>query len=815
MKIHFYRFWNPILGLGACLLSSLLLAEAPAENASSANFSAQLRLYSMIAPDDHQAVRIGTGDSVGVRFQAESPFQAVQFCCPSYGNAVGALTISLYGWHESVEQTRAQTPAASERFTDFPDNSWLALRFPMLPAGEYYCELTDSSETVGVWKRPGTFAGATSYFNTEPMEGCCEIGLEVTGTSIPFAGTWELYRKLTAETLAPPETDCVSDENGSLLNQPFTPRDLFADTWDAVDGLGRKLGTSNSLGTPREKQVGIFYWTWHEGSGTTHGPNNNVKILAENPGIENRPDDPKWGNAYARHHWDEPVFGYYRTTDAWVLRRHAQMLSEAGVDAVIFDATNGTWTWMDSTWALLKTWEAMRQDGLRTPKFAFMLPFGIQPHQRDSLLQLYREIYRPGRFRDQWLYWNGRPLVHANPTVIEMATRDAARSEEDRKDWEEILRFFTFRPLQPTYASGPQNPEQWCWLEVFPQHGYGQRADGTFEMCAAGIAQNHSWETADGRKGIAAMNDQNVFGRAYVGPAEEELQPGEKLRFAPDRNPKRNEPNRFLWGENFAQQLDQAQKLDPDYLFITGWNEWTASLFPKWMGKKTAFPDQFSPGFSRDAEPSAGILKDHFYYQLVQGIRRFRGVHPQRAADENPIYRDALHDTLPRSAAGYGSTCYQDSTGRNDLAECFVRHDAETVTFTAECSEPLTPSSDPNWMQLLISVSLEDEAQPHWEHFQFLVNRKPPQEGLALLERCSQNGWHWEEIARVPMRVEGNRLEITIPRSLLGQADQKLDLRFKWTDNVWESGKEGEILDLYRHGDAAPDGRFLYRYFEK
>ena len=64
------------------------------------------------------------------------------------------------------------------------------------------------------------------------------------------------------------------------------------------------------------------------------------------------------------HYWGEPAFGYYATIDAWVLRRHAQLLSAAGVDVVVFDATNGTLTWMDSLRTLMRTWGDMRAKGM-------------------------------------------------------------------------------------------------------------------------------------------------------------------------------------------------------------------------------------------------------------------------------------------------------------------------------------------------------------------------------------------------------------------------------------------------------------------
>lgn len=765
--------------------------------------------------EGHRPQRIGADGRAGVRFSVERDFVGVDARCPSYGNDRGGLTLSLYPWAGSVEASCARGALAARRFEDFPDNATLRLSFTPHPAGTYYAELSRGTEAVGVWKSPRGVAGAESYVDGRPVAGALEFAVTVAGLDVPFAGDWALYRLLSGPTCAPAETDGVSDAEGRLIpGRAFAERDLFADTWDAIDGLGRILGDARTLPSPRRRQVGIFYWTWHEGCDNPALPVNNAEILASDPSLADRPGDPKWGPFWVRHHWDRPLFGYYRTTDAWVSRRHAQMLAAAGVDAVVFDATNGERTWMASFWTLAKTWAALRRDGFRTPRVAFMLPFGEQPVQVKSLLQLYRDVYRPGRFRDLWHYWEGRPLVHADPCVIARRAKDPAASAEERRACEEALRFFTFRPLQPSYTAGPAAPNQWCWLECYPQHAYGRRSDGTFEMCAAGVAQNHSWRKRDGGCGIAAMNDVNVFGRAYMGPSWAELRPGERLYYAPDRNPRRDEPLRFLWGDGFAQQLARAREIDPDYLFITGWNEYVALHFPSWMGTEGAFPDQFSPSCSRDIEPSAGVLKDHFYYQLVQGVRAFRGVRPQRAAREHPVYRDALGDTQPRDAAGYGTRRYRDSTGRNDLVECRVEHDATTLRFRVDCAAPISPRTDPAWMRLFLSAALvPDDPRPNWNHFHFVVNRMPPPDDrTAILEVCT-GGWAWREIARVPMKISGSSLEVSLPRASLGQSG-RIDLRFKWADNTPGPGGDGDILDFYLHGDTAPDGRFLYRYFE-
>ena len=588
---------------------------------------------------------------------------------------------------------------------------------------------------------------------------------------------------------------------------------VCSDTWDAIDGLGRATERAR-LPAFRDKKVGMFYWLWHQGGFAGQDPINNAKFLAGNPGIENLPDDPRWGRAMARHHWDEPLFGFYRTTDKWVLRRHAQMLAAAGVDVVVVDATNVTFTWLDSLRALGETWCAMRGEGNPTPQFAYMLNFGDNPEQIVSLLELYREIYKVGAFRELWFLWDGKPLVHANPEVLGKAIADPKVKDEDKCDMREILCFFTFRPLQSSYTAGPKSAAQWTWLEVYPQHPCGPKGDGTFEMCCAGVAQNHTWGGRDGHKGLAAMNDINVMGRAYLAPDENELLPGERLRFAADRNPRRGEANRYVWDDNFAQQMRRVREIDPDYLFVTGWNEGIANMFPEWFGTKNAFPDQFSPEFSRDIEPSAGVLGDNSYCLLVEEIRRFRGVGRQRAYDEGPVYRDFSGDVASRDSPGYGRNVYTDRSGRNDIVECFVSHDKESITFRAECASNVTSRAGNAWMQLFISVAFKsDDVRPNWNHFQFVVNRVPPMdEGTAVLEVC-EGGWKWRDAAHVPMKVEGKSLTLALPRKALGIAGRKIDVRFKWSDNA--IGERGDVLDFYRHGDSAPDGRFVYRYFER
>ena len=106
------------------------------------------------------------------------------------------------------------------------------------------------------------------------------------------------------------------------------------------------------------------------------------------------PLDPNWGPMYAPHHWSEPLFGYYVSDDDSVLRKHAQMLTDAGVDMVVFDVTNQL-SYPESWQALCRVWDQSRREGNRVPKIAFLCPFG-DPNQ--VVHELWEQLSQPGNY---------------------------------------------------------------------------------------------------------------------------------------------------------------------------------------------------------------------------------------------------------------------------------------------------------------------------------------------------------------------------------------------------------------------------------
>ena len=569
----------------------------------------------------------------------------------------------------------------------------------------------------------------------------------------------------------------------------------------ATDALGRKVITSDDAGTPKkDKYVAIFYWTWHQGNDdTTYQVKNITEIVRKYPEAMKDYHHPAWGNKQPGFFfWEQPLLGYYKTTDPWVLRKHAEMLADAAVDAVFFDCTNGSLTWIESYEALFETWDKAQKDGVDVPKIAYMLPFGAVPHSLVSLRQLYRDVYKPGRYKNLWFYWKGKPCIMGYPDNL-------TDSPEDR----EIASFFTFRPGQPDYVDGPKRDDQWGWLENYPQHGYVKGPDGKFEQATVGIAQNAAPST-DGH--CSAFNLPGSFGRDF----------SQRNGFDP-------RVDGYLYGWNFQEQWERAFELDPELVFVTGWNEYIAGqwLFPPWTGDPFSFVDQFDWARSRDIEPNKGWgdKGDVYYYQLIDYVRKFKGTPaPEKASapktvkignadgwtDVAPYYKHYKGNTMHRDHRGRYDQYYTNTTGRNDIAGAKVARDAGNVYFYVETAEKLTPpATDRNWMMLFIDI--DRDKSTGWNGYDYIVNYQNPQKDKAFMAKNIGGWWEWEQTAEIKYAVNGNKLEIEIPRKLLGVGGQRLNMEFKWSDNMQEAGN---IMDFYVNGDVAPGGRFNFVFQE-
>ena len=608
---------------------------------------------------------------------------------------------------------------------------------------------------------------------------------------------------------------------------------VMPDTWVFTDGLGRVALTNKEVGDPKEeKTLAMFFWTWHASLGSGRDVMNVQRFIDAQTAAGIKYEDyihdfeyEKWPHPVnTQYFWNEPVYGYYRSDDAWVARRQAEMLANAGVDVVLTDNTNGTATWQAAYQNIFKTWTSAQRDGVDAPKVSFMLPFWPGADTRSQLNNIYLDVFRDGNYRSLWYYLDGKPMM--------MAHGKASLSDSELDC--EILDFFTYRAGQPGYFVKEKGDiGEWGWLSKYPQAKFYATSDdeerGDVEQITVGVAQNANYEKMQ----LAAMNGGPIMGRSYTSEYQDRY------------NKEGDEASK--WGYNFAEQWNYALRVDPKVVFVTGWNEWVASRYKSWpdMGDvavENALPDQFDDEYSRDIEPSRGALRDYYYYQFVNFARRYKGVRAipiateQKTidlaagqgqwADVGPYFASYIGNTENRDWDGYRGNHYTDLSGRNDIIGAQVARDNDYLCFNVECAKDITPYTDNLWMNLYIDVNAENAG---WESFDFVVNKTKPTADAAVLERFTGAGYASEKVADVEYKLDGRYLTVKIAKSALGIEGDDYTVNFLWTDNVHDAedtGVEtdggvvystfsGDIIDFYSSGDVAPGARFKYSYITK
>ena len=551
--------------------------------------------------------------------------------------------------------------------------------------------------------------------------------------------------------------------------------------WPATDGLGRSLSLGDEVGPIRnDRYVGIFYFLWHSApagkSPHWEGPYDISKILRREPDALSNPESPLWGGVGQYHYWGEPLYGYYRSDDPWVLRRHAQALADAGIDTLIFDTTNAA-TYPKTYMALCKVFDQVRKDGGRTPHISFM----VNTKAGETAERIYEDLYQKGLHKDLWFQWRGKPLMLCDPA----------------KASPQLQEFFTLRRAHWPFTM--VNTERaWHWEAAYPQP-YGYVDDPAKpEQVNVSVAQN--LRRSDGK--VTNMSEGNARGRSFHNGAFDDASGAVNV------------------GHNFQEQWQRAFDLDPPFVMITGWNEWIAGRWQR-PGQPIVFVDQYDEEHSRDIEFAKVGHFDNYYWQMIANIRRYKGAAPLPGASESkaldmqsdfeqwekvvPEFRDHVGETIPRDHAGVAGLHYVNRSGRNDFVAGKVAHDADQFCFYLRTAAPVQPAATPQGLWLLIDSDQDHETG--WQGYDFLVGRHVDGDGKLSVEGHVKE-WEWKKVAAIPFRLKGSEFQFAVPRSALGAVPGG-SFDFKWVDNCQAPG---EVLDFYVSGDVAPEGRFNYRY---
>ncbi|MFA7368961.1 MAG: hypothetical protein WC334_04885 [Kiritimatiellales bacterium] len=548
---------------------------------------------------------------------------------------------------------------------------------------------------------------------------------------------------------------------------------IVCEPWAAVDGLGRTLPGAEECGPPREGRfIGIFYFLWlggHEQQGLY-----NITEILKQP-----PEKQQWGPKGIFHWWDQPRFGYYLSSDEWVIAKHAQMLSDAGVDVVIFDVTNG-YTYEKEYLKLCEVYRGIRANGGKTPQISFL----FNSKSKEITEKVYQDFYAKNLYPELWFHWKGKPLLMTDPEGL----------SQEILDFFTIRRSWAYKDPKGWFGDGK---DKWPWIDLTPQ--------------AYGWHENK--RTAEFVPVSTASHPVNSVGRSH----KDGKQPP----------PEKQNPDIGIY---FQEQWDRALRIDPEFIFITGWNEWVAqrSIVEKdrpfadgaIKAGDTWFIDQYTREYSRDIEPMRGGYEDNYYCQMVSNIRKFKGVRelefPESGKitvdgnmedwkDVAPEYRDDTGDTRPRNHPGYASAGpYTNRWGRNDIVSCKAACDGDNVYFYVKTAEEMQfDRNDPCGMNLLLRV--DGASGDSREGFQFRINRQRFMSDSTSLDRF-QNG-EWTRVEKVPYFESGCEIELAVPRNLLSEKIKPLEIEFKWIDNMPEPLN---VLDFMDHGDAAPNSRFRY-----
>lgn len=559
----------------------------------------------------------------------------------------------------------------------------------------------------------------------------------------------------------------------------------------AVDNLGRKLTVEQgNTSVNTEKYVGIFYFQWLGAHGTALYDNS---IISQVPGALD--SNKGWltaggGRVDEFHFWGKPMFGYYLSSDKWVMRKHVEMLTQAGIDFICFDVSNGH-DYRSNALALIKILKEYYDAGWNVPKVCFL----TNTDSGATMKGIYRGVYlKHSEYEDIWFKWDGKPLI--------IGKKDEATDE--------MKEFFRIKESQ--WPMSEKNDDGFPWMEfdrlLSDDAVYG--VDGRKEVVNVSLAQHN--ETY--KMSAVSWYGSNDRSRSWHDGANDPA------------------PDAYLYGYNFAEQFEWALEVDPEMIFITGWNEWVAQRQPEtYQGPvensgPIVFLDNASLNGSRDVEPMEGGYADNYYLQMISYIRKFKGVDSVKYRNNRTIdieggfaqwndigacYRDFTGDTEVRDSKGWGKEKYVDLSGRNDIDQMRVCEDDDNMYFFVKTVGDITAPEGTNWMNLYIGPA-DAAGDNSWFGYNYVLNYKAPdKEGLLYLGKLAAGSeYSVSDHKEVRYRLYKNLLMVEIPKEFIGLENGTANtaIVFKWADNC----ETGNVDAFYTTGDAAPIGRSGYYY---
>ena len=634
-----------------------------------------------------------------------------------------------------------------------------------------------------------------------PLAACTgnDAPADTTTNTTPPTDTAEVTEApadTEAETAPAPSVERIPDERDltaarySVLN--ITGTDDFGRVITPVDG---KVNA--------DRYVGMFYFL-------TLGQHSNHTGIYD---INKITFDSTYHKAFTEfdtfitpvgsaHFWGEPVWGYYNSCDAWVMRKQIEMLTMAGVDFLVLDTSNNV-LYENVTKILFGLLLEYQAQGWDVPKVVYYLGKHDLNADISVFKQVYNIFYSKEEYKSLWFTPNDpeKPMIVAPDNVI---AAFAKSSNAQEKGFSEL---FDFRVTQwPTEEVLHENGAPWIDF-VYPQRSQ----DGwislstsqhvTVNMTDISNSRGRGWYPA------RQLNDGTWHGR--------------------------NDHEKWRVDLNFQAQWNTVLSMTPEqraedarFVFLTGWNEWVAEKLR--AGENNYFTcDTYCPEYSRDIEPSrSNGMKDYCYFMTIMNIRNdnfapavhyeYPAATPDITKDDTAVwetskatYRDFTGECADRNfKAMAGDIVYKDTTGRNDIDTVTVLRNSEYLYFRITCVEAITAheAGDKGWMNLWLKTpNAEGDLLGGYE---YVVNYEVNGNKSQIL-RC-KSAEDMQSEGEADVNVFGNAMIIRIPLRALGLSEHNYQVEFKVTDNV--QNMINDPLNLYSTGDAAPIGSLNFSF---
>lgn len=605
----------------------------------------------------------------------------------------------------------------------------------------------------------------------------------------------------------------------NIIGQGLTEFEFTNASIVSTDKFGTRQDVVGYKKSDVERYTGLFYWLWLSNTNYYYHDIYDVTKLMSTPEGEeafwnintNDYDKQQLSRVGAFHFTNEPMFGYYNSSDPWVITRQMEMFMWAGIDYIFLDTSNyliydqdySNAGHFDGTikspcYTLLDTMLGLYNQGWNIPKVVFL----TNSYSGERVEQIYNAYYKSGKYESLWFAPEGKPMIIGTTDLNGGASDAESRGEFDAID-ATYLAYFDVKETQWPNQAKREHGFPWISNNFYARYHTESMA------ISVSVAQH-------GNVGFTDMHKRSHRGYNAVDEVIEE---------------------NWQQGANFEKQWELVYDIESagnqvKFVQVTGWNEWIGAKFGT-LGSKAVMVDNFYGEYTRDIEPDKTLYQDTTYLQLIRNNRKYKYAEPittyswpqktiNKISDFDGVpatYVDPQGDAIARDYHSFdvrrSGLYYTDNTNRNDIVEVKVAHDKTNLYMLVSTKEDMViDTTKDNNMNILIKT--KNNQASNFEGYNYIINRSILDTQTSI-ESCT-GGWNWQNAGSGNIVIEGNQMFVTIPLSALGMSYKNVNFEFKVADNVvkpsWytESDSEHGILNYYLTGDSAPIGRLNYAY---